>query len=400
MTVHIDTADGGRVPFWNDPRYRAIVWQVLTIAIIFLGIWYLVGNTTRNLEERNIATGFGYFDREAGFEISESVIEYSAVETYGRAFLVGVLNTLVIGFLGIIAASIIGTLIGIARLSNNWLLAKISSAYVEVVRNIPLLLQLFIWYAVLTESLPDAREPASLFGIAYLSNRGFYMAAPLASPAYLWMGLALVVAIVGIIALQRSADRRQAQTGQRLPVLPYSIALLIGLPLLAWLVSGAPTGWEVPLPPGHPDGNNFRYVGGSRITPEFMALFLGLSLYTAGFIAEIVRSGIQAVPKGQFEAASALGLHPGKVLRLVVLPQALRVIIPPTTSQYLNLVKNSSLAVAIGYPDVVSVGNTTLNQTGQSIEAISLFMLVYLTISLSISAFMNWYNRYIKLVER
>jgi len=400
MAIQTQDSAPTRAAIWNDPRARAIFWQIVVVGLVVAGLWYLVSNVIENRNDQGIASGYGFLEREAGFEISESIISYGAANTYGRAFLVGILNTFIVGALGIVAATIIGTIMGIARLSRNWLIAKVASAYVETVRNIPLLLQLFVWYAVITESMPDPREPLSIFGVAFLSNRGFITSVPVADPAYLWMLIAVVVAVIGIFFLRRHADRQQAATGQRLPVLRWSLIILIGLPLVVWVVFGMPTDWQVPLPPGHPDGNRFRFVGGSVISPEFIALFLGLSIYTAGFIAEIVRSGIQAVPWGQTEAASALGLRRGLVLRLVVLPQALRIIIPPTTSQYLNLVKNSSLAVAIGYPDLVSVGNTTLNQTGQALEAISLFMAVYLIISLAISAFMNWYNTHIKLVER
>ncbi|MEQ9814272.1 MAG: amino acid ABC transporter permease [Azospirillaceae bacterium] len=403
MAIQTQDSAQTRAAIWNDPRARAIFWQIVVVILVVAGLWYLIGNVIENRNDQGIASGYGFLEREAGFEISESIISYGAANTYGRAFLVGILNTFIVGALGIVAATIIGTIMGIARLSKNWLIAKVASAYVETVRNIPLLLQLFVWYAVITESMPNPQDeggPLSILGIAYLSNRGFDIAAPVPDPAFVWMGVAVVIAVIGIIFLRRYAEKQQAATGERLPVLLYSLVLLIGLPLIVWLVSGMPTDWDVPLPPGHPDGNRFRFVGGANVSPEFMALFLGLSIYTAGFIAEIVRSGIQAVPWGQTEAASALGLRRGLVLRLVVLPQALRIIIPPTTSQYLNLVKNSSLAVAIGYPDLVSVGNTTLNQTGQALEAISLFMAVYLIISLAISAFMNWYNTHIKLVER
>ena len=376
-----------------DPRARAVFYQLLTLTIVVAVGWFLVDNTLTNLANRNIASGFGFLDREAGFAISESVIAYNASDSYGRALLVGFLNTIRIAVLGIVVATVLGTVIGIARLSSNWLLAKLASVYVEVVRNIPLLLQLFVWYSVITVSLPHPREQVTIGLDIYLTNRGIYAPVPADHPVWLPVGVALVVAIGIAWGIARWAKRAQDETGRTKPVFWYSLAVIVGCPALVWLVGGAPTEMVVPVL----DGFNFR---GEELTPEFLALLLGLSTYTAGFIAEIVRSGIQAVPKGQTEAARAVGLKPGRVLQLVILPQALRIIIPPTTSQYLNLTKNSSLAVAIGYPDLVSVGNTTLNQTGQAIEVIVIYMTVYLTISLLISLFMNWYNQRIALVER
>jgi general L-amino acid transport system permease protein len=380
--------------WWHDPRVRGIFWQVVMVAGVALVGWYLVSNTLTNLERQNIASGFGFLEREAGFAISESPIGYAADNTYARAFVVGILNTFKVAVLGILFATILGTIIGVARLSSNWLVAKLSSAYVEVTRNIPLLLQLFIWYGFITVSLPHPREAANPLPGVFFSNRGAKMPVPEAAPGWTFALIALGLAVVAVIVLSRWAKTRQEQTGQQFPIWKVGPALIVGLPFVAWLIGGAPTTMNMPELTG------FRFQGGITISPEFAALFLGLSIYTAGFIAEIVRSGILAVSYGQTEAAAALGLRPNLVLRLIVLPQALRVIIPPTTSQYLNLTKNSSLAVAIGYPDLVSIGNTTLNQTGQAIEAIAIFMAVYLVLSLSISLFMNWYNKHIALVER
>ena len=379
---------------WYDPRARAIFYQILAITVLVLCGWYLIHNTLVNLERQNIASGFGFLDREAGFAISESVIAYDASDNYRRAFLVGLLNTVRMALIGVVLATVIGVVVGIARLSKNWLVAKLASVYVEVVRNIPLLLQLFVWYAIITESMPHPREQVSLAEGVYITNRGIYLPWPEAHPVFPYMLLALVVALVLAVAVSIWAKRHQERTGQTRPAFLIGLSLVIGLPALVWLFGGAPTDLSVP----ELQGFNFR--GGMTLTPEFTALLCGLTFYTAGFIAEIVRSGILAVPHGQHEAASALGLRKGLVMRLVILPQALRIIIPPTTSQYLNLTKNSSLAVAIGYPDLVSIGNTTLNQTGQAIEAILIFMAVYLTISLLISLFMNWYNNHIRLVER
>ncbi|MGP1396640.1 MAG: amino acid ABC transporter permease [Inquilinaceae bacterium] len=379
---------------WNDPRIRAILYQIIAVGLLTLLGWYLVSNTLENLSRQNIASGFGFLGREAGFEIGEGLIPFSAADTYGRAFVVGLLNTFKVAVLGIILATLLGTLIGVARLSSNWLLAKMAGAYVEILRNIPLLLQLFVWYAIITFSLPAPRQALSPISGVFLSNRGFKMPVPVYDPVHLVMLVAFVLGIIATLVLRRWATRRQALTGEQFPLLWAGLGLILGLPLAAWLVGGAPTALDVPEIAG------FNFRGGLTLSPEFAALLFGLTAYTAAFIAEIVRAGILAVPHGQTEAAAALGLRRGRILRLVVLPQALRIIIPPTTSQYLNLTKNSSLAIAIGYPDLVSVGNVTLNQTGQAIEAIAIFMTVYLLLSLAISAFMNWYNARIALVER
>ncbi|WP_366654398.1 amino acid ABC transporter permease [Fodinicurvata sp. EGI_FJ10296] len=377
-----------------DARVRSVLYQTLLVVILVAVGWYLISNLLVNLERQNIATGYGFLDREAGFEISESLISYGAADSYGRAFIVGLLNTFQVAILGIVLATILGTLVGIMRLSSNWLLAKVSAVYVEIMRNIPLLLQLFIWYAIITVSMPSPRAALQPFTGLVLSNRGIQMAVPAADPIHPWMWAGLLIGIGLAIGIKIWAKRRQDATGQPFPVALTAAGVIIGLPLAIWVLGGAPTEMSIP----ELQGFNFR--GGRTISPEFAAVLFGLTFYTAAFIAEIVRAGILAVSYGQTEAAAALGLRSNMIMRLVVLPQALRIIIPPTTSQYLNLAKNSSLAVAVGYPDLVSVGNTTLNQTGQAIEAISIFMAVYLSISLSISAFMNWYNKHIALVER
>ena len=379
---------------WNDRRIRAIIYQILVLGGVVLVGWYLFSNTLANLERQNIASGFGFLDREAGFAISEGLIPYDASNTYGRALMVGLLNTLLVAALGVVLATFLGAVIGVARLSTNWLVAKLASAYVEVIRNIPLLLQLFVWYGVITVSLPHPREAMNPVAGVFLSNRGFKLPAPVSDPIHFYMGIAFVVGIVLAVLVARWGRRRQDLTGRSFPSFWAGLGLIFGLPLVMWLIGGAPTALEMP------ELRGFNFRGGVTISPEFAAVLFGLTFYTAGFIAEIVRSGILAVSHGQTEAASALGLRRGLVLRLVVMPQAVRIIVPPTTSQYLNLTKNSSLAVAVGYPDLVSIGNTTLNQTGQAIEAISIYMAVYLTISLLISLFMNWYNARIALVER
>lgn len=378
---------------WNDPGLRAVVYQIVALVVVALVAWFLVSNTLHNLSVRNIATGFGFLDREAGFAIGETPIAYSPSDTYGRAILVGVLNTLRVAVIGIVLATLLGTLIGIGRLSKNWLVARLTSIYVEVMRNVPLLLQLFFWYALITENMPGPRQAHNPLPGVFISNRGVRVPS-LEGNALDWMLGGLALAIVAIIVLGHWGRKRQEATGRVFPLGRAAIALLIGLPIVGWLASGASLALDIPALKG------FNFQGGLNMSPEFAALLAGLVIYTSAFVAEVVRSGIQAVNQGQWEAAGSLGLRRAQVLRLVVLPQALRVIIPPMTSQYLNLTKNSSLAVAIGYPDIVSVVNTTLNQTGQAIEGILIIMGAYLTVSLTISIFMNWYNKRIALVER
>jgi general L-amino acid transport system permease protein len=379
---------------WSDPRFRAIFWQVVILGIVALVVWYLVGNTNRNLAARHIATGFAFLGRIAGIPIGESLIPYNpAIDTFGTALIIGILNTLKVAVIGVVLATILGTLIGIGRLSTNWLLAKLSAVYVETLRDIPLLLQLLFWYALL-QGLPAPRQALHIGSAIFLCNRGIRLPELVWETADTWALLAFFVGLVGTFLWTRHATRRQEATGRRPAVWPVALLLLIGLPLVVWAALGAPCTVDLPVLHG------FNFQGGGTISPEYFTLLLGLVIYTASYIAEIVRSGIQAVALGQWEAGGALGLHRGAVLRRVVLPQALRVIVPPMTSQYLNLAKNSSLAIYIGYQDVMSIANTTLNQTGQAIEGIAYIMAVYLTISLSISLFMNWYNARIALVER
>ena len=379
---------------WNDPAIRAILYQVMVLGAVLALVAYLVSNTMANLARQNIASGFGFMAREAGFAISEHLIAYSPASRYLDAFYVGILNTLYVAVIGIVLSTILGTIIGVARLSPNWLIARLCTVYVEAIRNVPLLLQLFLWYAIITVSLPGPRQAFHPLPGVFLSNRGLKFPVPVGDPAYWVAAIGLVLGIVGAVLVRRWAKARQASTGQQFPSIWAGFGLIVGLPIVGWLVGGAPTALDVPELKG------FNFSGGSTISPEFMALLTGLTLYTAAFTAEIVRSGILAVAHGQTEAALALGLRPRAVTRLVVLPQALRVIIPPMTSTYLGITKNSSLAVAIGYPDLVSVANTTINQTGQAIEGIGMIMVVYLTVSLLISAFMNWYNKRIALKER
>jgi len=378
---------------WADERVRNIVWQVLVVGLIGYLFWWLWANTSYNLQVRNIATGFGFLDREAGLPIGESLIAYDPSDTYFRALLVGVLNTLKVAVVGILLATLLGTAIGIARLSRNWLVARISYWYVEIIRDLPLLLQLLFWYALL-QGLPGPRQALNPIEGVFLSNRGLKL------PWFEWESAhasAFLVLLVGALATwayRRVRRAQQMKDGQPRRVWPVALVAMLGLPLLTWWSLGAPFTPDVPALGG------FNFRGGLDISPEFFALLLGLTLYTAAFIAEIVRAGILAVGQGQWEAARALGLPNGRMMSLIVLPQAMRVIIPPMTSQFLNITKNSSLAVAIGYQDNESIANTTLNQTGQAIEGIPIIMAVYLTISLTISLFMNWYNARLALVER
>ena len=382
-------------PVWNDPRYRAIFYQALVLmGVVGFGV-YLVQNTLTNLETRGIASGFDFLGRTAGFSIGESLIPYSEELSYGRAFLVGLLNTLLVAAAGVVLATIIGFAIGIARLSSNWLLSKLAAVYIEVLRNVPVLLQIFFWYFAVLRAVPSPRESLSFLDSFFLNKRGLYLPAPVFEAGFWMISTAFVGAIIAVVVIVRWARRRQELTGQQFPVFLSSVGLIVGLPLLAAIVTGFPLSWN------YAELKGFNFQGGIVLTPEFMALLVALSMYTASYIAEIVRAGIMAVSHGQTEAAGALGLRPGPTLRLIIIPQALRVIIPPLTSQYLNLTKNSSLAAAIAYPDLVLVfAGTTLMQTGQAVEIIAITMAVYLFLSLVISAFMNWYNKKMALVER
>jgi general L-amino acid transport system permease protein len=379
---------------WRNPAIRGIVFQVLFVAAVLALGAFLVHNTVVNLRRQNIASGFGFLDHEAAFGIGESLIAYSPADTYGRAFLVGLLNTLYVAGLGVVLATVLGTVMGLARLSPNWLIRKLAQVYVETFRNIPLLLQLFFWWGLLREAAPAPRQAWQLLPDVFVSNRGIAFAVPSPHPAHDWMLLAAGIGVAATIAIFRWARRRQARTGQQFPTGWVGLGLVVGLPLAVFLAAGAPLDLD------RPELKGFNFTGGDAVSPEFAALLLGLVVYTGTFIAEIVRAGILAVSHGQSEAAMALGLKPGQRMRLIVLPQALRVIIPPMTSQYLSLTKSSVLAVAIGYPDLFSVAGTTINQTGQAVEGIAMIMAVYLTISLIISLLMNLYNRSVALVER
>ena len=385
-----------RVAFYNDPTVRSIAYQVALCAVIGFLVYAAARNAIVNLERAHIASGFGFWNTTAGFEISQSLIQFdSQVSTYGRAFWVGLLNTLLVAGLGIVFASVLGFVIGIARLSKNWLVAKVATGYVETIRNIPLLLQLLFWYNAVLKALPGIRESIAIPGGIYLNNRGLFIPQPVFESGFGFVLIALAVGVIGAIAFYVWARKRQERTGQQAPVFSVAVALVIGLPLVVLALAGFPLAFEFPA------AGRFNISGGIEILPEFAALLFGLSIYTAAFIAEVVRAGITAVSRGQTEAAYSLGLRARPALRLIVVPQAMRVIIPPLTSQYLNLTKNSTLAVAIGYPDLVQVfTGTVLNQTGQAVEVVAITMAVYLTISLATSLLMNIYNSRIALVER
>ncbi len=394
MNKAVSNKNFENISFWYDPDKRSIMYQIGAACLFVFVAWYLVSNTMTNLEKQSIATGFGFLNTEAAFEIGESIIEYSAADRYMRALWVGFLNTLLVSFIGITLTVILGTFLGIARLSKNWLINKCAAGYIELFQDIPILLQLFFWYAFFYEMLPSPRDAINPFYGLFLCNRGLIFGIPQSHPVYNYMAIAVILAVIIIFFIKKWAKKRQDLTGKAFPVFYTSIALILGLPFVCWLIGGTPTEMSVPVLKG------FNFIGGMSISPEFAALLLGLVLYTAAFVAEVVRAGIQSVNRGQTEAAMAVGLKSGQVLNLIILPQALRVIIPPLTSQMLNLTKNSSLAVAIGYPDFVSVAGTAINQTGQAIEGVMLIMVVYLVFSLSTSVFMNWYNKKMAIVER
>jgi len=384
-----------QVVFYNDPKFRSIAYQFVLCAVVGFLVYGATRNAIDNLARAQIASGFGFWNTTAGFDISQTLIEYSARgSTYGRAFWVGLLNTLLVAGLGIIFATILGFIVGISRLSSNWLLSKVAGGYVETIRNLPLLLQLLFWYNAVLKALPDIRE-SIVVGGAFLNNRGLFLPEPVFKSGFGAVAIVGLVGIAGSIAFYLWARKRQERTGQQAPVFWVAVALVLGLPLAVFALAGFPLGFDFPK------AGRFNIVGGVEVLPEFAALLFGLSVYTAAFIAEVVRAGILAVSRGQSEAAYSLGLRPGPTLRLIVVPQAMRVIIPPLTSQYLNLTKNSSLAVAIGYPDLVQVfTGTVLNQTGQAVEVVAITMLVYLVISLTTSLLMNIYNSRMALSER
>lgn len=384
-----------RSSFFNDPIIRGRIYQSGVIVALVLFFLWIGHNTASNLARQNKMTGFDFFFWKSGFDIFFTLIPYSRASYYWEAFLVGLLNTLLVSVLGIIFATLLGFIIGIARLSSNWIISRLATVYIETLRNIPLLLVLFFWYFAVLKAMPSVRESIVLFGSVAINNRGINIPKPMFEGPFYLVVIGFFIAVAGVIVLRKWSVRRMEKTGQRFPFLVTALAILVCVPGVVWLVSGTNVDLDIP----HLSGFNYR--GGVSLPPEFAALLFGLVVYTASFIAEVVRAGIQSVDRGQMEAAQALGLKSNDRLRFVVIPQAMRVIIPPMTNQYLNLTKNSSLAAAIGYPELISVFmGTTLNQTGRAIEVVFLTMLVYLTLALSTSALMNWYNRRVALVER
>ncbi|MBD8215976.1 amino acid ABC transporter permease [Erwinia persicina] len=380
---------------FSNPAVRAWLYQIIAIVAVLAVAGYLIHNTIINLANRGITSGFSFLERSAGFGIVQHLIDYTESDTYARVFLVGLTNTLLVSALCIVFASLLGFFIGLARLSDNWLLRKLSNIYIETFRNIPPLLQIFFWYFAVLRNLPGPRQALNAFDLAYISNRGLYIPWPEYVPGTGPFLAALVLALLIAWGVFRYNRQHQLKTGQLRRTWPVAIAMLVVFPLIATLFAGRPMHWDIP------ELRGFNFRGGFVLIPELAALTLALSIYTSSFIAEVIRSGIQSVPHGQHEAARSLGLPHPVTLRQVIIPQAMRVIIPPLTSQYLNIVKNSSLAAAIGYPDMVSLfAGTVLNQTGQAIETIAITMGVYLIISLSISLLMNIYNRKIALIER
>ncbi|MFJ2283910.1 amino acid ABC transporter permease [Pseudomonas sp. NPDC087803] len=379
----------------SDPRVRAWLFQIITVVAVVAMGWYLFDNTQTNLQHRGITSGFGFLERSAGFGIAQHLISYTEADSYARVFVIGLLNTLLVTVIGVVLATLLGFLIGVARLSPNWIISKLATVYVEVFRNIPPLLQILFWYFAVFLTMPGPRNSHNFGDTFFVSSRGLNMPAAQMADGFWAFFISVVLAIVAIVLMCRWANKRFEETGVPFHKFWTGLAILLVIPTLCALIFGAPLHWEMPQLKG------FNFVGGWVLIPELLALTLALTVYTAAFIAEIVRSGIKSVSHGQTEAARSLGLRNGPTLRKVIIPQALRVIIPPLTSQYLNLAKNSSLAAGIGYPEMVSLfAGTVLNQTGQAIEVIAITMSVYLAISISISLLMNWYNKRIALIER
>ena len=379
----------------NSRATRGLIFQVIALALVILGITYLAQNTQANMAARGIPSGFDFLSVPAGFDIGETIfIEYYPGDSYGKAIIVGVINTLKVAVVGIILTTILGVLIGVGRFSRNGLIRGLCYGYVELFRNVPVLLQLLMWYIFMIEILPAPNEAWNGFDLFFLSKSGFFMPVPASGEGWSFMFWGLLLGVVAAVLWRRRAFAQFERTGQLGDTFWVPMALVVVLGIVGWLVGGSPNAWNVP------EQLRFAVDGGYNATPEFLTVLVGLVTYTAAFVAEVVRSGIQSVSHGQTEAASALGLSPKQNMKLVVLPQALRVIIPPMTNQYLNLTKNSSLAVVVGYPDVVSVVNTTINITGRAVECIAIIMLVYLSTSLSTSAFMNWYNARNAIKER
>lgn len=381
--------------FFNNPRNRSIIYQALLLIGLVYFFYGIVSNTLANMEARGIKSGYDFLFTTAGFDILMSLIPYDATHTYGRTFLVGLLNTILVGTLGIILSTIIGFVMGVAHFSHNLLVRKLAVGYVETFRNIPLLLQVFFWYFAVLAALPSARQSLSLGEAIFLNVRGLYVPSLIPESGATLVYAAIIAAIAGVFYLKGWAKKRQERTGQQYPVLSTSLAILFGLPLMALIVTGFPFAWDYPALKG------FNFRGGITVIPELMALTVALSIYTGAFIAEAVRAGIQAVPHGQTEAARSLGLKESRIMQLIIVPQAMRVIVPLLNSEYQSLVKNSTLATAIGYPDLFTVFvGTTLNQTGQAIEIVFMTMAVYFAVNMTISFVMNRFNKSVALVER
>lgn len=379
----------------RNQKVRGILFQLLTVIGLVAFLWYIGHNTLANIEQRGIQTGFGFLEGTAGFGIDQSPIAYTEENTHGRVFIVGLLNTLIIALAGIVFATLLGLLIGVLRLSKNWLISTLAKAYIDFFRNIPLLLQILFWYNVVLRAMPSPKQSINFFDMFFVNNRGLYFPLPDYNTTFFAMVAGLGIALVGIFVLNKWSNKRKEESGEDFAVIPYAFGLLIVLPIVAYFVSGANLHFSIPELKG------FNFKGGKTLSPEFLALTFALTIYTATFIAEAVRSGIEAVSHGQKEAAVSLGLSPYQSLKLVVMPQAIRIAIPPIINQYLNLIKNSSLATAVGYPEIVTVfAGTSLNQVGQAVEIISMTMLVYLSISLLVSAFLNWFNHKMKIKER
>ena len=381
--------------FLRDEKVRGILYQLITIVAFAALALYIAHNTAQNIEARGIKSGFDFLNQSAGFDITESPIPYTTKSTHWDVYKVGLINTLIISFFGIILTSILGLIIGVARLSNNWIISRLAATYVETFRNIPVLLQILFWYNVVLAAMPSVRQSYSFFNSVFINQRGIFIPKPIFLDGSIYIGIAVVVAIIIGWFVHKWAKKRLEDTGKEFPVFLTNLALLIFLPLVVYFATGKPVNFDYPVLKG------FNFVGGKTYTPEFLALLFALTIYTATFIAEAIRSGIEAVSKGQKEAAQALGLSKMQSLKLVILPQAIRVAIPPIISQYLNLIKNSSLAAAIGYPELVTVfAGTSLNVTGQALEIIAITMGTYLVISIIVSLVLNWFNHKMKIKER
>ncbi|MEQ8226601.1 MAG: ABC transporter permease subunit [Rhodospirillales bacterium] len=380
---------------WRNKETRSVIIQIVTMALLFAFFAYIINNAVLNLQALGKTFSFDFLKEPASYDINQTLIEYTSRSSHARAMLVGILNTALVAVCGVILATILGFVLGVIRLSNNWLASRIVYVFIEFTRNVPVLLHILLIHGIMVHFLPLPKQAISIGDALFLSNRGVYAPRPEFLDGFGFTVAAFVIAVIGALVFRRWAKKVQEDTGKIYPVFLICTGIIIGLPLLVFLISGSPLVWELPKM------GRFNLQGGVMMLPEFLALWLALSLYTSAFIAEIVRSGIMAINKGQWEAAGALGVRRNRVLQLVIIPQALRVIIPPLASQYLNLTKNSSLAIAIGYMDIVAtIGGITLMQTGKEMETMILVLLLYLSFSLVISAFMNWYNKRIALVER